>query len=264
MKSSPFYFCFSVLNSVPLDNLKSEASVKEYLLSCQWFNLHVHSISFIVPVLSCLFLLSSFTLALAIGCSIRIRIRIFFIGIMTCFSSVCHVTRPPSTIYACVNRSVVCDRCTRGQGHSRNLFRRRFSGFCLKHHTWPYTRQSTLVYGGKLPFSNAAVKISKTISRKRHDGFSFLNDGNLDKCLSKKKIRHTTPALWLSSPHWAKCMTNSYPLRSPSRRHAKLHSYVGASSREWVYFSDIHACAAMIFFLRFFFFSDWKPAKPVK
>ena len=35
MKSSPFYFCFSVLNSVPLDNLKSEASVKEYLLSCQ-------------------------------------------------------------------------------------------------------------------------------------------------------------------------------------------------------------------------------------
>ena len=35
MKSSPFYFCFSLLNSVPLDNLKSEASVKEYLLSCQ-------------------------------------------------------------------------------------------------------------------------------------------------------------------------------------------------------------------------------------
>ena len=34
MKSSPFYFCFSVLNSVPLDNRKSEASVKEYLLSC--------------------------------------------------------------------------------------------------------------------------------------------------------------------------------------------------------------------------------------
>ena len=69
MKSSPFYFCFSVLNSVPLDNLKSEASVKEYLLSGQWFDLHVHSISLIVPVLSCLFLLSSFTLALAIGCS---------------------------------------------------------------------------------------------------------------------------------------------------------------------------------------------------
>ena len=69
MKSSPFYFCFSVLNSVPLDNLKSEASVKEYLLSCQLFNLHVHSISLIVPFLSCLFLLSSFTLALARGSS---------------------------------------------------------------------------------------------------------------------------------------------------------------------------------------------------
>ena len=31
MKSSPFYFCFSVLNSVPLDNLKSEASVPPIL-----------------------------------------------------------------------------------------------------------------------------------------------------------------------------------------------------------------------------------------
>ena len=65
----PSIFVSSVLNSVPPDNLKSEASVKEYLLSCQWFNLHVHSILLIVPILSCLFLLSSFTLALAIGCS---------------------------------------------------------------------------------------------------------------------------------------------------------------------------------------------------
>ena len=75
--------------------------------------------------------------------------------------------------------------------------------------------QRTLVYGGKLLFSNAAAKIPKAISQKRHDGFSFLNDGNLDKCLSKKKSRLAT--LWLSSPHWAKCMTNSYPRRSPSK-----------------------------------------------
>ena len=42
-------------------------------------------------------------------------------------------------------------------------------------------RQRTLVYGGKLLFSNATAKIPKAISQKRHDGFSFLNDGNLDK-----------------------------------------------------------------------------------
>ena len=41
-------------------------------------------------------------------------------------------------------------------------------------------RQRTLVYGGKLLFSNATVKIPEAISQKRHDGFSFLNDGNLD------------------------------------------------------------------------------------
>ena len=62
-------------------------------------------------------------------------------------------------------------------------------------------RQRTLVYGGKFIFSNAAAKLPKAISQKRHDGFSFLNDGNLDKCLSKNKIRLATPALWLSSPH---------------------------------------------------------------
>ena len=62
-------------------------------------------------------------------------------------------------------------------------------------------RQRTLVYGGKLLFSDAAAKLPKAISLKRHDGFSFLNDGNLDKCLSTKKIRLATPALWLSSSH---------------------------------------------------------------
>ena len=70
-------------------------------------------------------------------------------------------------------------------------------------------RQRTLVYGGKLIFSNAVAKLPKAISQKWHDGFSFLNNGNLDKCLTKKKIRLATPALWLSSPHWAKCMTKS-------------------------------------------------------
>ena len=84
-----------------------------------------------------------------------------------------------------------------------------FRAFVAKAPHLTIPRQSTLVYGGKLLFSNAAAKLPKAISQKRHDGFSFLNDGNLDKCLSKKKIRLATPALWLSSPHWAKCMTKS-------------------------------------------------------
>ena len=63
-------------------------------------------------------------------------------------------------------------------------------------------RQRILVYGGKLFLSNEAAKILKATYQKRHDGFLFfINDGNLDKCLSKKKIRLATPALWLSSPH---------------------------------------------------------------
>ena len=84
-----------------------------------------------------------------------------------------------------------------------------FRAFVAKAPHLTIPRQRTLVYGGKLIFSNAAAKLPKAISQKRHDGFSFLNDGNLDKCLSKKKIRLATPALWLSSPHWAKCLTKS-------------------------------------------------------
>ena len=83
-------------------------------------------------------------------------------------------------------------------------------------------RQRTLVYGGKLLVSNAAAKLPEAISQKRHDGFSFLNDGNLDRCLSKKKIRLTTPALWLSSPHWAKCMTKSKFLETACKNYALI------------------------------------------
>ena len=84
-----------------------------------------------------------------------------------------------------------------------------FRAFVAKAPHLTIPRQRTLVYGGKLLFSNAAAKLPKALSQKRHDGFLFLNDGNLDKCLSKKKIRLATPALWLSSPHWAKCLTKS-------------------------------------------------------
>ena len=76
-----------------------------------------------------------------------------------------------------------------------------FRAFVAKAPHLTIPRQRTLVYGGKFIFSNAAAKLPKTISQKRHDGFSFLNDGNLDKCLSKEQIRLATPALWLSSPH---------------------------------------------------------------
>ena len=49
------------------------------------------------------------------------------------------VTRPPSNIYARVNCSIIRHRCTRVQGHPRNLFRRPwiFGLSSLKHHTWP-------------------------------------------------------------------------------------------------------------------------------
>ena len=121
------------------------------------------------------------------------------------------VTRPPSSIYARVNCSVIRDWCTRVQGSSAKLVSTtmEFRAFVAKAPHLTIPRQRTLVYGGKLIFSNAAAKLPKAISQKRHDGFSFLNDGNLDKCLSKKQIRLATPALWLSSPHWAKCMTKS-------------------------------------------------------
>ena len=148
------------------------------------------------------------------------------------------VTRPPSNIYARLNCSVIRHRCicTRVQGHPRNLFRRPwiFGLLSTDHHTWPY-QASVLWYGGKLLFSNAAAKIPKAISQKRDDGCSFLNDGNLDKCLSEKKIRLATPALWLSSPHWAKCMTNYYPSRSPSKRHAKTTALIRRRPVTWVY-----------------------------
>ena len=84
-----------------------------------------------------------------------------------------------------------------------------FRAFVAKAPHLTIPRQRTLVYGFKLIFSNGPAKLPKAISQKRHDGFSFLNDRNLDNCLSKKKIRLATPALWLSSPHWAKCMTKS-------------------------------------------------------
>ena len=101
-----------------------------------------------------------------------------------------------------------------------------FRAFVIKAPHLTVPRQRTLVCGGKLLFWNTAAKIPKAISQKWHDGFSFLNDGSLDKCFSKKKIRLATPALRLSSPHWAKCMTNCYPRRSPSKGHAKpLHSH---------------------------------------
>ena len=76
-----------------------------------------------------------------------------------------------------------------------------FRAFVAKAPHLTIPRQRTLVYGGKLLFSNATAKIPKAISQKRHDGFSFLNNENLDKCLSKKKISLATLALWLSSPH---------------------------------------------------------------
>ena len=70
------------------------------------------------------------------------------------------VTRPPCSIYARVNCFVIRDWCTRVQGHPRNLFRRPWA-FVAKAPHLTIPRQSTLVYGGKLIFSNAAAKLPK-------------------------------------------------------------------------------------------------------
>ena len=112
------------------------------------------------------------------------------------------VTRPPSNIYARLNCSAIRDRCTRATAPAKLVSTTMdFRAFVDKAPHLTIPRQRTLVCGGKFLFSNAAARIPKALSQKRHDGFSFLNDGNLDKCLSKKNIRLTTPALWLSSPH---------------------------------------------------------------
>ena len=71
-----------------------------------------------------------------------------------------------------------------------------FRAFVAKAPHLTILRQRVLLYGCKLLLSNAAAEIIKAISQERHDGFSFLNDENLDKCRSKKKIRLTTPALF--------------------------------------------------------------------
>ena len=119
-----------------------------------------------------------------------------------------------------------------------------FRAFVAKAPHLTIPRQRTLVYGAKLIFSDAAAKLPKVISQKRHDGFSFLNDGNLDKCLSKKKIRLATPALWLSSPHWAKCMIKSKFLETACKNYcthtsAPRHVRVPRSRN----FSDWLICA---------------------
>ena len=59
-----------------------------------------------------------------------------------------------------------------------------FRAFVGKSPNLTIPRQRTLVYGGKLLFSNAAAKIPKAISQKRHDGFSFLTDENLEEIRS--------------------------------------------------------------------------------
>ena len=147
------------------------------------------------------------------------------------------LTRPPSTRRARKEVRLMCGRCTRVQGHPRIWFRRPwiFGLLSLKHHTWPYCVSVFWYTEANFSCQMQQQKFSMAISQKRHDGFSFLNIRILDKCLRKKKIRLTTHALWLSSWHWGKCMTNSYPLQSPSKRHAKTTAFIPRRPVTWVY-----------------------------
>ena len=97
------------------------------------------------------------------------------------------------------------------KGHPRNLFRRpwNFGLSSLKHHTWPYHASVLWYMEANLSFQMQERNFPRPYLRNDTMDFLFLNDGNLDKCLSKKKIHLATPALWLSSPHWAKCLTKS-------------------------------------------------------
>ena len=106
-------------------------------------------------------------------------------------------------------------------------------------------RQRTLVYGGKLLFSNAEAKIPKAISQKGHDGFSFLNDENLDECLTDSQqeadpSRHTRTLV--VEPALSQMYDQSYPRRSPSKRQAKTTALIRWHPVTWVYldrnFSD--------------------------
>ena len=73
-------------------------------------------------------------------CRNNLRIFLFLFTQSEKFLDLGTVTRPPSNIYARVNCSVIRDRCTRVQGHPRNLFQRPwiFGLSSQKHHTWPY------------------------------------------------------------------------------------------------------------------------------
>ena len=114
-------------------------------------------------------------------------------------------------------------RCTRAQAHPQVWFRWPwiFGLLSLKHRTRPYCASVFWYTEVNFYCQMQQIKILKAISQKQQNGFWFLNDENLGKCLGKHWIRLITPTPWLSSPHWAKSMTNSYPLRSPSKRRAK-------------------------------------------
>ena len=168
------------------------------------------------------------------------------------------VTRP-SSIYARVNCSVIRDWCTRVQGHPRNLFRRPwiFGLSSLKHHTWPYHASVLWYTEANLSFQMQQRNFPRPYVRNETMDFLFLNDGNLDKCLSKKQIRLATPALWLSSPHWAKCMTKSKFLETACKNYcthtsAPRHVRVPRSRN----FSDCSQTAQFHFFcFRIHFFT---------
>ena len=66
-----------------------------------------------------------------------------------------------------------------------------FRAFVAKAPHLTIPRQRILVYGGKLLFLNATAKIPKAISEKRHDRFSFLNDGNLMSQQEEEPSRYT-------------------------------------------------------------------------
>ena len=162
--------------------------------------------------------------------------------------------RPPiAHIYARVNCSAIRVGALAYKGDRKTCFDDHgFSGFCLSSTTPDHT---TPAYSGirrqtsafKCSSENPQGNISETTR-----WIVIFKQWNLDKYLSKKQIRFATPALWLSSPHWAKCMTNSYPLRSPSKQHAKTTALIRWHLVTWVFFDlgisqTVDNCKSTIF-----------------
>ena len=104
-----------------------------------------------------------------------------------------------------------------------------FRAFVAKYHTWPYHASVFWYTEATFSFQMQQQKFQWPYLRNDTIDFHFLNDGNLDKCLSKKDPSHL-------HPHFS-CQARIEPNVWPTLTHfevprngvqKRLHSYAGA------------------------------------